>query len=373
VNARVIPGGLAPWGQVGDPLQRLGKTDVWYRTYRIPRQARFTYYMAWPEGAVPRSDKILRMTAETGIVYEAVADPRARWTYAQDRDDVRRLLSYAEGPDAPPQLFIARREGVARGQVETIDVDSKVLANQRKVSIYTPPGYRRRGAAYGLLLMFDRRSYMSDVPTPTILDNMLADQAIPPMVAVLIDSRVTNDPDGDARSRELPPNEKYQRFLRDELLPLIRKNYNVSADPRRNVVAGSSYGALASTYTALSNPDVFGNVVSQSGSYWWHPECCDPRQEKMVFLSENAGWMIKELATRPRQPIGFYIDVGSWETADMLMPNRILRSVLDGKGYEVAYREFAGGHDYVAWRGTLSDGLIALIGTNSAKAKLTWR
>jgi hypothetical protein len=79
--------------------------------------------------------------------------------------------------------------------------------------------------------------------------------------------------------------------------------------------------------------------------------------------------MIKELATRPRLPIRFYMDVGLWETADMLMPNRILRSVLDGKGYEVAYREFTGGHDYVVWRGTLSDGLVALIGTKSAKSK----
>lgn len=38
--------------------------------------------------------------------------------------------------------------------------------------------------------------------------------------------------------------------------------------------------------------------------------------------------------------------------ADMLMPNRILRSLLEGKGYDVTYREFMGGHDYVIWRNT---------------------
>jgi enterochelin esterase family protein len=361
-NVRVIPGELTPWEQVGDPLQRLARTDVWYRTYRISRKARFTYYLAWPEGATPRTDTIHRLTAGNGLVYEAVVDPRARWTYAQERDGVRKLFSYAEGPDAPVEPFVTFREGIARGNVETFDVDSRILSNQRKVSVYTPPRYRKQGAAYGLLLMFDRLSYTSDVPTPTILDNMLADKVIPPMVAVLIDSRVTNDPDGDARSRELPPNDKYQSFLRDELLPLIRKRYHVSADPNRNVVAGSSYGGLAATYIALSNPTVFGNVVSQSGSYWWNPECCQS-VDKMVFLSENAGWMIKKVASLPRQPIRFYMDVGAWESADMLLPNRILRSVLEGKGYEVTYREFMGGHDYVIWRGTLSDGLIAVIGT----------
>ncbi|MFC4313883.1 enterochelin esterase [Steroidobacter flavus] len=363
VNVRVIPGELTSWEQVGDPLQRVAKTDVWYRTYRISRKARFTYYLAWPEGAVPRTDTIHRLTAGNGLVYEAVADPRARSTYAQERDGVRRLFSYAEGPEAPAEPFVKFREGAARGNVETFDVDSKILSNQRKVSVYTPSGYRKQGTRYGLLLMFDRLSYTSDVPTPTILDNMIADKAIPPMVAVLIDSRVTNDPDGDARSRELPPNDKYQSFLRDELLPLIRKRYNVSADPKRNVVAGSSYGGLAATYTALSNAAVFGNVVSQSGSYWWNPECCQSSPEKMVFLSENAGWMIKKVASLPRRPIRFYMDVGAWESADMLMPNRILRSVLEGKGYEVTYREFMGGHDYVIWRSTLSDGLIAVVGT----------
>jgi APA family basic amino acid/polyamine antiporter len=369
VNVRVYSDGLTPYEQAGDALQRLGKTDVWYRTYRVPRNARFVYYLAWPQGAVPRSDSLQRITAENGLVYETLADPLARWNYVQERDQVRKLFSYAEGSDAPAQPYIAVREGVPRGSVETIEVDSKILGNQRKVSIYTPPGYRAKGSTYGLLLLFDRRSYLSDVPTPTILDNMQAEKAIPPMVAVLVDSRVTNDPDGDARSRELPPNPKFQRFLREELVPLIRARYNVSTDPKRNVVAGSSYGGLAAAFTGLSSPDVFGNVVSQSGSYWWNPECCRSRDADMVFLSEDAGWLVKEFAAAPRKPLRFYMDVGLWETADMLLPNRILRSVLEGKGYEVTYREFTGGHDYVNWRGTLSDGLIAVIGTQKAKAQ----
>jgi enterochelin esterase-like enzyme len=39
-----------------------------------------------------------------------------------------------------------------------------------------------------------------------------------------------------------------------------------------------------------------------------------------------------------------------------------MRDVLLAKGYEVHYQMFVGGHDYVNWRGTLADGLLALIG-----------
>jgi len=35
------------------------------------------------------------------------------------------------------------------------------------------------------------------------------------------------------------------------------------------------------------------------------------------------------------------------------------------KGYEVHYQQFVGGHDYLSWRGTFADGLIALIGTTN--------
>jgi len=63
-------------------------------------------------------------------------------------------------------------------------------------------------------------------------------------------------------------------------------------------------------------------------------------------------------------PIKFYMDIGLYDAgASMLGMNRQFRDILELKGYEVDYHEFKGGHNYVNWRGTFSDGLIALIGT----------
>jgi enterochelin esterase family protein len=52
---------------------------------------------------------------------------------------------------------------------------------------------------------------------------------------------------------------------------------------------------------------------------------------------------------------------------NLLASNRRLRDVLQQKGYPVHYREFSGGHSTVIWRGTLANGLLALIGTEPKK------
>jgi hypothetical protein len=118
------------------------------------------------------------------------------------------------------------------------------LKNERDIAVYTPPGYERNGAPLGLLIVFDGEWYLTLVPTPTILDNMLADRKIPPLVAVFVDN--------PSRSAELHCNPVFADFLANELVPWIRGRYAVSDDPARTTLTGSSAGGLASTCAALA-------------------------------------------------------------------------------------------------------------------------
>jgi enterochelin esterase family protein len=333
-------------------MVQLGQTGLWYRTVVIRRGARFTYQLSPNDPMVFDSDSGVQRSTT------AQADPQNPHKWFDGPFTTRfEYQSVVEMPDARPQPYITRRENVPAGKVEKRRIKSALLENEHALSIYTPPGYRKDGPPNGLLVVFDEASYMTLVPTPIILDNLIAEKKIPPMVAVLI-----TNPNQETRTRELPPNPKFADFLSNELVAWIRQNYNVTSDPSRVVVAGSSFGGIASVYAGLRHPETFGNILCQSGSFWWSDAKPEPYREP--------NYLAKEFVKSPKLPLRFYMDAGSFEVdmsgggGDILEPSRHMRDVLLAKGYEVHYQENVGGHDYLSWRGSLADGLIALVGTS---------
>lgn len=114
---------------------------------------------------------------------------------------------------------------------------------------------------------------------------------------------------------------------------------------------GVSLGGLASTYIGYKNPNIFGNVLSQSGSYRYDDQ-----------------WLTKKFEESERLPIKFYLNAGLLEDAPydtepiMMEVINNMRDLLIKKGYEVSYENFPSGHDYLSWGETLGTGLIELIG-----------
>jgi enterochelin esterase family protein len=266
-------------------------------------------------------------------------------------------------PDAPPQPWVARRPGVPEGQVRKHQFKSATLGNEREIAVYLPSHYSPRAEPYPLLVLFDEDAYLSLVPTPTILDNLISEARIPPVMALLIG----NAP--GARDRELPCNPEFSRALVAELLPWAHRLYNFTSDPHNTVVAGSSAGGLAAACSGLWHPEAFGNVLAQSGAFHRTP----PSGSDTTDSSSEPNWAARQFISSPRKPLRFYLDAGSAEfnatggADSILFCTRTLRDVLRAKGYEVHFQEFEGGHDYLSWRGTLADGLIALLGGAASK------
>ena len=347
-NNVVVCAGPAGWKHPAkNQMTRMLETNLWYKTYHLRSDLRTIYLLSQNDPLTgeeyPPEDFGTRL----------VPDPLnlQQFVFPKDEespDEKALVVSVLELPDAPQQPWITPRPDEAKGYVEMHHLHSTILGNERRVYVYTPPGYTSHGEVYGLLVVFDGQAYIDLVPTPTILDNLINQGMIPPLVAVFPDSL-----DQQTRSRELPCHPPFVEFLLQELLPWVQSQYHVTGDPAQTIVAGSSYGGLAAAFSALRAPERFGKVLSQSGGFWWNKDSEDQLPQE---------WLTQQFIARPRLPLHLYLEVGLKEDGDLVSSNRHLRDVLVLKGYEVDYAEFHGGHDYICWRGSFADGLLKLIG-----------
>jgi enterochelin esterase-like enzyme len=217
---------------------------------------------------------------------------------------------------------------------------SGILKNEGKLWIYTPSGFSKLGARYPLLVLFDRDRNVKWVPA--ILDNLIAQKLIPPMVAALIDN-----PSTAARNLELPCYPPFADFLATELIPWVRENYNGAAEAARTIAAGSSYGGLAAVFGGLRHPEVFGK---------W---CRYPDPFGGSRSTVDAEWLIRQVADAPNYRCDFIRKWGLWKAIRCRSP----RTGVAAKGYATGYAEYDGGHSFVNWSGGTANGLLFLMGS----------
>jgi enterochelin esterase family protein len=336
------------------PMSLLEGTHVWYLTARVPKDARFTYVFFRGEDPPPFD---ISFTARP-----------ARYEGATFHPDPLNPVQFSGGslvelPDAPAQPWIQEKAGVPQGAVAVEHIASEKLHEDRRIGVYTPPGFSAAAGPYPLVVVYDGDAAgltkNTLIPLARILDNLLAAGKIPPVIAALVDSQGT-------RTRDLPMSAPFADFVADELVPMLRRKYRVSPDPEKAVVTGVSYGGLCAVYTAVRHPKVFHNVLSQSGSFWFFPhgESVDGGYEA------DRGVLMREIAAMPRLPLRFFLDAGRLEALgpwDILSYNRHMRDVLVARGYPVTYVEFDGGHDWIWWRGLVADGLMALLGPKAKR------
>lgn len=344
-----VLGGLGGWRVEPNLMERDG--SLWRRSYRVARDLRTTYVLLRdPPDELEWSPELFRRLETDPL------NPRV-WVSPADDDDpewgFENVRSLFEGPEAPQQPWIERRTDAPAGTTELHRVRSEILGNERRVWVHLPAGYDA-SEQYGLLVVFDGWAYVNLVPTPTILDNLVAAGRIPPLVAVMPDSLGQEE-----RNLELPCHTPFVDFLVDELLPWARGRWSLGDDPERTIVAGSSFGGLAAVHAVFERPDVFGSAISQSGSFGWGVE--GDREHE---------WLTNRIEAAEPRPGRFWLEIGSLEDNERpaggpsgLSANRRLRDVLTAKGADVTYSEYAGGHDYVCWRGSFADALIAVAGS----------
>jgi len=148
-------------------------------------------------------------------------------------------------------------------------------------------------------------------------DALIAAGTIPPIVIAGVDHG------GDARVREYTPTAdgqpgagqvgRHARFLTEEVVPFLARQYAVRTDVDGLGLGGASLGGLATVGVALAAPGRFGRLIVMSPSVWW---------DRRAILRQLRR---TPLEPRPRT----WVDVGLKEGAKTVRDARDLVDRLD--------------------------------------------
>ncbi|WP_417850790.1 alpha/beta hydrolase [Thalassoglobus sp.] len=173
-----------------------------------------------------------------------------------------------------------RHEGVPRGTVTNHVWKSKVFPGSiRHYSVYVPEQYDA-DTPTAVMVFQDGHTYLDEkgqFRVPVVFDNLIHKGELPPIIGIFIDPGYLQEELPNKRGWQPRPqnrsfeydtlSDQYSRFLLEEILPEVGKNYNLTKDPEQRAICGISSGGICAWTVAWERPDEFRKVLSHVGSF----------------------------------------------------------------------------------------------------------
>jgi enterochelin esterase family protein len=270
---------------------------------------------------------------EYGLLFdkEYTADPlnpRTVQAFAGPRSEVRMPFFVAQ-----PEIDEAG--SALKGELIADTIESRSLGGRRRVWFYLPPEYATTAdALFPVVYVLDGANYVEKMDVPRVLDHLIANKTIPPVVAVFSEPA--------DRQEEYSRNPKWRAFIAGELVPAVDKRFRTFPTPDHRVILGSSLAAYGAVDLAVAAPSVFGLCAAIA-----------PPAQTATVVSNQAN------ARAAVVSIKFFVLGGVYDS--MIDGARLLRTTLDEYQAPVSYLEVSEGHNTNTFRAHLDDALRALL------------
>ena len=236
-----------------------------------------------------------------------------------------------------PEETIAR-ESVLKGNLSDNNyIESTNLGYKVQFKVYLPYGYESQ-RNLPVIYVTDGQDYADEKlgTMITVLDNLIYDELMKPVIAVFIDPRNPDNLSENRRADEYRSNIKFANFVADELTTTVENQYNASASADSRAILGSSYGGWNSSYFGLARSDKFHLIGIHSPS----------TSSQIIEGYQNSDLL----------PLKVFMSTGVIN--DTEFQARALKTVLESKGYPLIYEEVNQGHSWGNWRGLLKEPLV---------------
>lgn len=234
---------------------------------------------------------------------------------------------------------------------------SASLDMDRRMTIYTPPGYEKDSGSYPVLYLLhgmggDEEAWITLGRAAQIMDNLIAEGMAEPMIVVMPNGNVYQQaapgksPKGFYRPTMQLPNtmdgEMERTFF--DIISFVEDNYRVKSGKEARAIAGLSMGGFHTLHTSRYHPDSFHYIGLFS---------------PVIYPDEN---VTSEIYTNLKETLreqkenGFelyWIAIG--ETDFLYDQVERYRKELNNLDMPYEYHETEGGHTWKNWRDYLTE------------------
>lgn len=298
-----VTGDHLHWSLAGEQMQLLEGTDFHYLGKRFEPDARLDYKF---------------------IVNDRwIIDPLNPYESAGGfgLNSELRMPAYAAAPE------LVQLTSSPGGTMTALTLKSGLLPAFRQISVYLPEGHRDGESPMPVAFFNDGTEYLSLAMTKNILDNLIDQKKIVPLIAVFI------PPGNREQEFRMTRLEAYSKFLIDEVLPAITAGWKISSSASERAIIGASDGGHAALWIALSHPDVFGMAGTQSAT-----------------ITDRLQALVSGTTVEGRK---FALDCGRYDLTGFLDHHYAFSRLLRDCGGNVYSTEWNEGHSWGNWRAHL--------------------
>jgi predicted alpha/beta superfamily hydrolase len=169
------------------------------------------------------------------------------------------------------------------GELRLHELQSRIFRNTRMLRVWLPPGYsapENQARHYPVFYLNDGQNLFDpatayigvDWQADEAADRLIREGRIPPLIIVGIDNAQKDRPREYLPYRSFhppimrPQGKRYPDFLLNEVMPFVYQQYRIARGPENTGLGGSSLGAIASLFTVMGRPGVFGRLLLESPS-----------------------------------------------------------------------------------------------------------
>ena len=250
---------------------------------------------------------------------------------------------------------------VPHGVIRVAWYQSSTLGTQRRLHVYTPPGYDSARVSYPVFYLLhgggDEDSGWSTIGRAGfILDNLLAAKKAKLMLIVMPNGSLPRPanlpaftpgttPPPEVAAAMAAAQDRFTNELLTDIVPFVEKNYRVRVGAQNRAVAGLSMGGGQTLRAITSHPDQFAYVGVWSAGLG--------QQNAADFEKRNAAFL--EQPDKINQQIKlFSVSVGEKDTL-AFNGSKTLSEMLTKYGIKHQFQVSVGGHTWINWRHYLND------------------